>query len=107
MSSSTYEEFFTVEADHPSLPGHFPGDPILPGVVVLDRVLDIAERWLGPGIQVIGLPRAKFALALRPGNEALVRMEYRPPMLEFEVSFRLELAVSGAFEVRVPVEPNR
>jgi 3-hydroxyacyl-[acyl-carrier-protein] dehydratase len=29
----------TISADHPSLPGHFPGTPIVPGVVILDEIL--------------------------------------------------------------------
>ncbi len=37
---------FTVPADHPSLPGHFPGRPIVPGVVLLDEAL--ACLPLGP-----------------------------------------------------------
>ena len=31
--------------EHPSLPGHFPGSPVVPGVVVLDQVLKAAELW--------------------------------------------------------------
>ena len=34
---------FRIAADHPCLPGHFPGQPVVPGVVVLDRVL--APGW--------------------------------------------------------------
>jgi 3-hydroxyacyl-[acyl-carrier-protein] dehydratase len=28
-----------IKSDHPSLPGHFPDSPIVPGVVILDEVL--------------------------------------------------------------------
>ena len=39
---------FTVPHDHPSLPGHFPGRPVVPGVVLLDRVLAAIEAAHGP-----------------------------------------------------------
>ena len=34
---------FRVAADHPALPGHFPGRPIVPGVVILDHVQQAIE----------------------------------------------------------------
>lgn len=40
-----------VPADHPAFPGHFPGRPIVPGVVLLDRAILFAENMLGrPGL---------------------------------------------------------
>ena len=39
---------FVIAADHPSLPGHFPGQPVVPGVVVLERVLEAIESGHGP-----------------------------------------------------------
>ncbi len=33
---------FTIAADHPALPGHFPGNPIVPGAVILDHALGCA-----------------------------------------------------------------
>ena len=38
---------FETPADHPRLPGHFPGQPIVPGVVVLDHVLAAIESRHG------------------------------------------------------------
>lgn len=49
-----------VPATHPAFPGHFPGRPIVPGVVLLDQAILFAERLLGrpPGPWQIG--NAKF-----------------------------------------------
>ena len=57
-----------VPADHPALPGHFPGRPIVPGVLLLDRVI-AAVLADAPGYTLAGFPAAKF---LRPlaGDEA-------------------------------------
>ena len=38
---------WTVPADHPAFAGHFPGRPIVPGVVLLDRAILFAEAMLG------------------------------------------------------------
>jgi 3-hydroxymyristoyl/3-hydroxydecanoyl-(acyl carrier protein) dehydratase len=52
---------------HPSLPGHFPGRPIVPGVLLLAEVFArLAEAH--PGFAVAGLQQAKFLRPLRPGE---------------------------------------
>jgi len=56
---------FVVPAEHPSLPGHFPGRPIVPGVVLLDHVLALI---LGPGQRARTLSGVKFTAAVRPGE---------------------------------------
>ena len=56
-----------VSADHPAMPGHFPGRPIVPGVLILDLV---AEDWRtqNPGMALRGLQKMKFLNALAPGE---------------------------------------
>lgn len=66
---------FVIDAAHPSLPGHFPGRPVVPGVVVLDRVLAAAEALLGTSPDALRLPQVKFVRPLLPGEPARLRLE--------------------------------
>ena len=76
---------FRVARDHPALPGHFPGNPIVPGVVILDEVIGAAECWLGGAMRVSGLPQAKFLAPLRPGVDARIELERRDSTVAFTV----------------------
>ena len=64
---------FTVPFDHPCLPGHFPGRPLVPGVVVLERVLDAIEAQHG-ALGPVRLPQVKFLQPLLPGETACVEL---------------------------------
>ena len=68
---------FTIAPDHPALPGHFPGRPIVPGVLLLDAVLRaIAAR--DPGLPPPGrLLRAKFIAPVRPGQAVALELGER------------------------------
>lgn len=65
---------FVVAHDHPCLPGHFPGRPLVPGVVVLDHVLAAVEAMHGP-LGPLRLPQVKFVGPLLPGQAARVELE--------------------------------
>jgi acyl-coenzyme A synthetase/AMP-(fatty) acid ligase len=60
-------------ADHPALPGHFPGNPIVPGVALVDAVVAQLEQFTGR--RVIRVQQAKFRSALRPNERAVVQCE--------------------------------
>ena len=74
-----------IPANHPALTGHFPGNPIVPGVVILDAVICAAEAWLGDGFHVHGLSHAKFLDPLLPDEAARIELALRGPLLEFAV----------------------
>ena len=61
----TFEVLRAISADHPSLPGHFPGVPLVPGVVILDEVLAALLEWL-KDCQLTGIRTVKFLVPLRP-----------------------------------------
>jgi 3-hydroxymyristoyl/3-hydroxydecanoyl-(acyl carrier protein) dehydratase len=60
-----------IPADHPALPGHFPGQPVVPGVVLLDLVQSALRETL-PRAQITVLTSVKFFAPLLPEEEATV-----------------------------------
>jgi 3-hydroxyacyl-[acyl-carrier-protein] dehydratase len=84
-----------IPADHPSLPGHFPGRPLVPGVVLLDRVLDAIEARDGVLPAALRLPQVKFLRPLLPGEPARIELEGEAPRWRFRVLRDDGLVASG------------
>jgi 3-hydroxyacyl-[acyl-carrier-protein] dehydratase len=61
----TFEVLRLIHADHPSLPGHFPGAPLVPGVVILDEVVAALVEWR-QNSQLSGIRSVKFLAPLKP-----------------------------------------
>jgi 3-hydroxymyristoyl/3-hydroxydecanoyl-(acyl carrier protein) dehydratase len=68
---------FSIPPDHPSLPGHFPGRPIVPGVVLLDHVVTAIEATHGV-LPALRLPQVKFVQPLLPGEDADIALDALP-----------------------------
>ena len=79
-----FESDLRVPANHPSLRGHFPGQPIVPGVLLLDGVMEIL--WKETGRRVAGLKDVKFLAAMRPDEEARVVCDVDGGRVSFGVS---------------------
>ena len=59
---------FEVRADLPFFEGHFPGHPILPGVVALAWMMAAAERFLKRPLGAVELLNVKFQHVIVPGT---------------------------------------
>ena len=55
--------------DHPAFAGHFPDHPIVPGVVLLDRVMQLAVESTGAAAGGWQVTQAKFLSPCGPGDE--------------------------------------
>lgn len=86
---------FSISVDHPSLPGHFPGRPVVPGVLLLDRVLEAIETT-GGASGALRLPQVKFLRPLLPGEIARIELQAQDgPVWRFRILRGDELIASG------------
>jgi 3-hydroxymyristoyl/3-hydroxydecanoyl-(acyl carrier protein) dehydratase len=97
ITRGQHRSSFTVAADHPALPGHFPGSPVVPGVVVLDQVLRASEVCRQRAVSVVGLRQVKFHAPLLPGERADVALELAADALSFRVTRDAQLIAQGTF----------
>jgi 3-hydroxyacyl-[acyl-carrier-protein] dehydratase len=88
---------FKIDASHPSLPGHFPNQPIVPGVVLLDRLAEEVERSFNA--RLLKLPQVKFMRPLKPGESARLTIDYSAPTGRFVIECGLDIVAKGTFEV--------
>ncbi len=89
---------WTVPAAHPTFAGHFPGRPILPGVVLVDQAMRLAASVLKPDLAIRGLGNAKFFHPVAPGTHLLFR--YPPATasaLRFDILAGERIVASGSF----------
>ncbi|HZZ92063.1 MAG TPA: hypothetical protein VFE23_05835 [Usitatibacter sp.] len=92
---------FDVPPDHPSFEGHFPGEPVLPGVVLLAEALASIEAATGVGASGWTLESGKFHGAVTPGSTVEIRHEpHGNGGRRFEVREAGRLVASGVLARR-------
>jgi len=68
---ATAERVFPV--DHPAALGHFPGNPIIPGAVLLSETAQAIAADLDSAPALCQVRSAKFLHPVRPGDRVLIR----------------------------------
>ena len=71
--------------------GHFPGQPIVPAVYLVEAATCAAGRALGRSLALSGVRSAKFTRPLLPGDSATLRAELREEGEELELSGELSV----------------
>lgn len=66
---------WVVPAEHPAFPGHFPGRPIVPGVVLLDHAILFAETLLATRVERWQVGNAKFLNPVGPGETLVFSLQ--------------------------------
>jgi len=88
----------SIPADSPWFEGHFPGDPLLPGIAQLHFVMETIRAALGEKIRLAGLKRVRFKRIIRPEeiiDIAADPVPDKPGMYRFQLTIEGENACSG------------
>ena len=77
---------WTVPIEHPAFAGHFPGSPILPGVVLLDVALHAVASASGIDLDQCEISSVKFLSPALPGDELVIEHTLTAnDMLKFDI----------------------
>ncbi len=83
MVDSRVTAHYTTKVDHPIFEGHFPGNPILPGVVQIEMIAQVCsfgflkmypdafDRQID--MALLGVSEAKFRKPVTPGMELVIK----------------------------------
>lgn len=104
-------EVFDIPADHPAFAGHFPGQPVLPGVVLLSLVLRALEQQ--PALRALlgavpQIANVKFVAPVGPGARVQVLLRAQGSGVAFELQrdgqpvARGQLAAGGTVSGTAP-----
>jgi hypothetical protein len=79
---------FDIAVDHPAFAGHFPGQPVLPGVVLMTLVMEALEQRPGLRARLAGAPcieQLKFVAPVGPGARVRVALREQGRGIDFEL----------------------
>lgn len=105
VAGSRLEARGRVPAGLPHFAGHFPGEPLLPGVVLIEWSLALARERLGLAGAPCALEALKFREPLRPGQDFALELE-RAAGLRFEVASQGRAVASGRVRCDAPPAPH-
>ena len=87
-STTDVERALAIAAAHPAFDGHFPGQPVLPGVALLAEVLEAAHEEPRLAACIGTAPRlavVKFLAPVEPGASLVISFRLAPRVVEWRV----------------------
>jgi 3-hydroxyacyl-[acyl-carrier-protein] dehydratase len=95
-AADSHRQVFRIDAAHPCLPGHFPGQPLVPAVLLLQQVAEALADWRDVPLKRV--VEAKFLAPLLPDEDAQVELQAAGDRYRFEIHRGDALLARGRVE---------
>jgi 3-hydroxyacyl-[acyl-carrier-protein] dehydratase len=108
MSEVVTRRSVAIASDHPAFDGHFPGQPVLPGVALLAEVLEAALHEPTLASRIGAAPRlavVKFLAPVQPGAVLAIDLRLCERAIEWRVGDGSRDVASGQI-VRADLDPG-
>lgn len=93
--ATAIEQRHVFARSHPAFPGHFPGNPIVPGAVLLAELEGMLDAH---GYRVVACEHAKFLAPVAPDEQCTMRFDCRESSrVAFEVAVAGRVSIRGLF----------
>jgi 3-hydroxyacyl-[acyl-carrier-protein] dehydratase len=76
-SDNQIQVMVNLKADHAIFKGHFPGQPVLPGVCMMEMVSEIMSGYLQNSFRISGSPLIKFLRMIDPQKSPVIHLEIK------------------------------
>ena len=96
--AATMTDQVAIPGASPWFQGHFPGNPLLPGIAQLHLVMEAIRATLGDAICLTGLKRVRFKRMIRPAETIAITVDPvpdKPGMYRFQLTIEGDIACSG------------
>jgi len=93
----TNKQRYSIPDTHPCFAGHFSGNPIVPGVIILNYAQQQLLNSL-PACHIKGLPQAKFLHTLKPNESFTISLQqHSTTNVKFTCTKGEQLLATGSF----------
>ncbi len=87
--------------DSPWFSGHFPDDPILPGIAQIAMAFEAVKHLAGEDIKITGIKKARFKQIIRPNDKLTISVApTKGDNYAFRILLKGELACNGILSVK-------
>jgi 3-hydroxyacyl-[acyl-carrier-protein] dehydratase len=108
-SDNQIEATLHLVADHAIFGGHFPGQPVLPGVCMMEMIAEVMGEYLKNSFRISGGPLIKFLRMIDPRMNPSIHLEikYQPSSSTIVTNGRIFSAsdVFMKFQLNLVPEP--
>ena len=88
VSEGKYNAVVVLNNEHPIFKGHFPGNPVTPGVCMMQIIKELSQEIVGSSLFMVSSSNVKFMALINPDVNSVLKLE-------------LEIAVGADAEIKV------